>query len=663
MPAGSSAVLPVRRRARAGLLVAGLVLLSMVVTVTPASAAVSVSRAELSGTSLRLEGTATASRDITVDGVVMGRSDSGGRFRIERSGYTAPADCTVDVNDGSATARAATLSGCTVSTPPPPPPPPPGGPAAPTPLEPANGASVTTPVTLRWSAVIDPNPPSFSGGHNWQISASSSFASLVTADSTAPNQTQDTVGGLVAGSYFWRVQAVDGALNLSPWSVTRSFVVTGPGSGALAAPVLAPLVDGGQDHPMESFPFTWSTVPGATEYLVEASRNAAFSPVEIKIDNVEEPRNGLKIHSSLIGNWNLRVRAVGADGVVGAASNVRTFSVSYTAPIGPPPVPLSPADGATVASPFVLDWADVSNPQSSGYVVEIATDPGFDNVEALSTGLTNSQWNILGPVLRQDKVLAGPARRGRARRRRRRPSPRRRRCARSSSSGSALASVATAGSPTAYSGTEQFGEIQLTALAPPAGRRHARRRQPVRRPRARHGPGPGGAVDPALQCPLRTGDRADARDRDGDLRRVHGDDDHHGAAQRAQAAGRAARERGHRWHSGGCLRRTPRCRPAAGRGRDGDEQLTAGGAAGHGHRARRRVPAVLLGPDQPVSSPTPVTITASWRGGQVTRPLLLNPGVPPATWTLDRTTTTGSEGRQRPRVRRPGAGPSTRPSR
>jgi hypothetical protein len=145
------------------------VFLSVVVTAGPASAAVSVSRAELSGTNLRLEGAATASRDITVDGVVLGRSDSGGRFRIERSGYTAPADCTVDVNDGSATPRVATLSGCTVRTTSPPPP---SGPAAPTLLAPASGASVTTPVTLSWSATIDPNPPSFHGGYNWQISTS-----------------------------------------------------------------------------------------------------------------------------------------------------------------------------------------------------------------------------------------------------------------------------------------------------------------------------------------------------------------------------------------------------------------------------------------------------------------------------------------------------------
>jgi hypothetical protein len=54
-----------------------------------------------------------------VDDLAMGTSDGAGRFRIERAGFTAPADCTVAVDDGSATAATATLAGCTVSAPPP----------------------------------------------------------------------------------------------------------------------------------------------------------------------------------------------------------------------------------------------------------------------------------------------------------------------------------------------------------------------------------------------------------------------------------------------------------------------------------------------------------------------------------------------------------------
>jgi hypothetical protein len=85
-----------------------------------AHAAVVVSRAEVNSGRLRIEGSATAGRTITVDGVAMGTSDSGGAFRIERSGYTPPADCTVDVNDGSSSLTTARLSGCTASTAPPP---------------------------------------------------------------------------------------------------------------------------------------------------------------------------------------------------------------------------------------------------------------------------------------------------------------------------------------------------------------------------------------------------------------------------------------------------------------------------------------------------------------------------------------------------------------
>lgn len=91
----------------------------------PAFGAVSVSRAEVSGTRLRIEGTGIANRDITVEGVVMGRTDGAGAFRIERDPFTSPSDCTVDVNDGSPTPTNVRLSGCTVSSPSPSPTPPP----------------------------------------------------------------------------------------------------------------------------------------------------------------------------------------------------------------------------------------------------------------------------------------------------------------------------------------------------------------------------------------------------------------------------------------------------------------------------------------------------------------------------------------------------------
>ncbi|HEU0304208.1 MAG TPA: Ig domain-containing protein [Gaiellaceae bacterium] len=110
-----------------------------------ADAAVTVSRAELDGTRLRIEGQALANRAITVDGVTMGTSDGSGKFRIERDPFTPPADCTVDVDDGSGSPAVATLAGCTVPSPPPPPPPPPPAPQPPPPPPaPPAGITITT---------------------------------------------------------------------------------------------------------------------------------------------------------------------------------------------------------------------------------------------------------------------------------------------------------------------------------------------------------------------------------------------------------------------------------------------------------------------------------------------------------------------------------------
>jgi hypothetical protein len=105
------------RRSRLALVLVALTAVLSVALAGTAQAAVTISRAEVSGDRLRIEGTATASRPITVDGVQMATSSSSGDFKIDRSGYRPPADCTVDVNDGSAAPVNVRLSGCTVTAP------------------------------------------------------------------------------------------------------------------------------------------------------------------------------------------------------------------------------------------------------------------------------------------------------------------------------------------------------------------------------------------------------------------------------------------------------------------------------------------------------------------------------------------------------------------
>ena len=103
------------RRSRVGLVLVALTAVLSVAVAGTAQAAVTISRAEVSGDRLRIEGSGTASRPITVDGVQMATSSSSGDFKIDRSGYRPPADCTVDVNDGSAAPVNVRLSGCTVT--------------------------------------------------------------------------------------------------------------------------------------------------------------------------------------------------------------------------------------------------------------------------------------------------------------------------------------------------------------------------------------------------------------------------------------------------------------------------------------------------------------------------------------------------------------------
>ena len=129
-----------------------------------------------------------------------------------------------------------------------------------------------SPFTISWSAVTDP-----AGiiAYNWQVSTTSTFASVQRLNSTS-GATQDVMSGLAAGTYFWHVQAVNGAFVSGAWSAVRSFTVTGVAPGALAAPVLGPTKGYTTFHPLESVTFNWSAVPGATTYVLDANHNTSY---------------------------------------------------------------------------------------------------------------------------------------------------------------------------------------------------------------------------------------------------------------------------------------------------------------------------------------------------------------------------------------------------
>src|SRR5829696_4193089 len=127
------------------------VALGVLAAAGPAQAAISISRAELQGTTVRIEGSgAVANRIVTgTPGALSTTADGKGAFKLGSSVLSAPPDCTVTVSDG-VTSSPARLSGCVASAPPPP------SVAAPSPLSPADATSVTVPFNISWSAVSDP---------------------------------------------------------------------------------------------------------------------------------------------------------------------------------------------------------------------------------------------------------------------------------------------------------------------------------------------------------------------------------------------------------------------------------------------------------------------------------------------------------------------------
>ena len=94
------------------------------VAATSANASITISRAELNGTQLRVEGSGAIPNHALIlsPGSVPGSSDSSGSFRIQKDPYSS-STCQVTVSDGSSS-KSATLSGCTPSSPPPSSPPP-----------------------------------------------------------------------------------------------------------------------------------------------------------------------------------------------------------------------------------------------------------------------------------------------------------------------------------------------------------------------------------------------------------------------------------------------------------------------------------------------------------------------------------------------------------
>ncbi|MEY2401744.1 MAG: hypothetical protein QOJ08_1855 [Ilumatobacteraceae bacterium] len=253
-------------------------------------------------------------------------------------------------------------------------------PPTPTLSTPANGASVTIPVTISWSQVAG------AGGYNWQVSVSSGFTSILEQNPSlliGAATTQDVVSGLANGTYFWRVQAVSPDLEAGAWSSPRSFIVTGAGPGVPGTATLDPPLNATQFHSWENITFTWSAVPGAVSYILQESVDPTF-PVDTRTRqvNIPGPTERISFNPSTQGNFKARVIAVGPSGLMGTPSNTVDFSVADANPFPAAPTLVAPSNGTSTQLPLTLSWTHVPNHDELGYQLQIATNSSFTAIEA-----------------------------------------------------------------------------------------------------------------------------------------------------------------------------------------------------------------------------------------------------------------------------------------
>ncbi len=195
--------------------------------------------------------------------------------------------------------------------------PPPTPPGAPTLVSPANGASVVTPFAISWAAPSGPV-----SAYNWQVSTSSSFTTTALVGTTDGAVTQATVTNIPNGTYFWRVQAANGATT-SPYSAARSFTIT----GTTAPPTLTGLglnpgnVKGGQSAIGTVFLSLPAPLAGTTVALSNNAPSVASVPSSVTVPAGQTTANFTITTQAVTSNWTAVITAtLGSDSRFGFLS-------------------------------------------------------------------------------------------------------------------------------------------------------------------------------------------------------------------------------------------------------------------------------------------------------------------------------------------------------
>ncbi|HEX6085668.1 MAG TPA: hypothetical protein VF266_14150 [Thermoanaerobaculia bacterium] len=221
---------------------------------------------------------------------------------------------------------------------------------------PANGANVTSPVTLAWNAV--------QGATEYRITIRSGDSSIVTRSTNTSISSR-----LPAGTFSWRVEALRGE-NCSSESAERIFTVgRAANCDATVAPALvSPAGSEAQPARVTSpVTLTWSAAANAIAYRVWVSRNGqpfedvALTTATTKQLEIEEP-----------GKYAWFVNAI-FEGCDAKRSNVGWFELADTTGCSSTaPAVIAPAAGQRVSGRVAFQWGAV--PGAEKYRVILIVD-------------------------------------------------------------------------------------------------------------------------------------------------------------------------------------------------------------------------------------------------------------------------------------------------
>jgi hypothetical protein len=295
---------------------------------------------------------------------------------------------TISVRDLSVAGLIATATFNIESTPPP----------RPNLLAPEPGTQASTTPVLTWSAVTDPSGVTYS----LQVAKDANFSNMVLSQ-TGLIEAQYAVSpgqafALVKKSspFYWRVKAIDGAGNESPWSSTGTFYTQD--SAPPPVPLLLSPQDGSQADVRPAFDWSDVSDPSGVSYSLQVARDKAFSQQVLSLPGITT--SGYQVAASEAfelmkksSPYYWRVKAV--DGAGNESDWTAPFSF-YTQDSTPPPAPtpLRPEPGSLQSGQTFFDWTDVTDPSGVTYSLQVSLDSAFSRLVASEENLTTSEYRL-----------------------------------------------------------------------------------------------------------------------------------------------------------------------------------------------------------------------------------------------------------------------------